>query len=173
MADGPEWAGVGSSPRKELGNRSIGSSGMDWRRHRMEEESDGWRNNSSNHRPDKWNRGSLLSNSWREGDPGEERYERTIVTERPARTSWHSGDGAHLSRTRRPWEVTSEDHLPEWATENLHESGGSGSFDSSGAFHGNSAEDEVCQVVANQSQAKFVCSFLAWTTWCPKICFST
>ncbi|XP_044726768.1 GRB10-interacting GYF protein 2 isoform X2 [Chrysoperla carnea] len=142
VADGPEWVGVGSSPRKELGSsRSIGGSD-NWRRHRPDEETDGWR--TSNHRSaDKWSR----SSSWREGDPGEDRFERTIIPDRSSRTSWHSsGDASHLGRggtlRRTPWENSSEDHLPEWATENLHESGGSGSFDSSGAFHGNSTEDE-------------------------------
>lgn len=40
---------------------------------------------------------------------------------------------------RRPWDP--EDHLPEWATENPSESGGT--FDASGAFHGSDDEQVI------------------------------
>lgn len=62
--------------------------------------------------------------SWRDGDVGEERR------------NWH--DGPRGPPPRRSWD---EEGLPEWATENLAEGGGT--FDSAGAFHG--SDDEQVQ----------------------------
>lgn len=53
---------------------------------------------------------------------------------------WHSSNSEPPNRGpphRRPWD---EDHLPEWATENPTETGGT--FDSSGKFHNSDDESE-------------------------------
>lgn len=68
--------------------------------------------------------------SWRDGDGGEE---RSGPPERGNRGGWH--DGSRGMPPRRSWD---DDNLPEWATENLTEGGGT--FDSSGAFHGSDDE---------------------------------
>ncbi|XP_066257263.1 GIGYF family protein Gyf [Euwallacea similis] len=113
------------SPRKEYSSRP--SSMDNWRRGRDSEEGDGWRMSSLGRgMHEKWGRQS----SWR-GD-GEE--ERTGPPERGGR--W--ADGTRGPNSRRSWE--SEDHLPEWATENPVESGGS--FDDRGAFHGSDDEHQ-------------------------------
>lgn len=67
------------------------------------------------------------SASWRDGEGGEE---RTGPPERGNR-GWHEGP---RGPPRRSW----DDSLPEWATENLTESGGT--FDATGAFHGSDDE---------------------------------
>lgn len=66
------------------------------------------------------------STSWREGDATEERNG-------PPNRSWHRTPGR--TTTRRSWD---DDNLPEWATENMTEGGGT--FDSTGAFHGSDDE---------------------------------
>ncbi|XP_056635586.1 GRB10-interacting GYF protein 2 isoform X1 [Diorhabda sublineata] len=118
-----EW-----SPRKEYINQRTTSD--NWRRARNDED-DGWRSTntsgpgrSSGH--EKWGR----STSWRgEGDS----EERTGPPERGGRTSWNDN---RAPLARKSWE--SEDHLPEWATENPTEGGGT--FDEKGAFHGSDDE---------------------------------
>lgn len=72
------------------------------------------------------------STSWRDGD-SEERSGGP--PERGAR-GWHEGSrGSSQQPPRRSWE---EEMLPEWATENLSEGGGT--FDAAGAFHGSDDE---------------------------------
>ncbi|KAG5888028.1 hypothetical protein JTB14_027823 [Gonioctena quinquepunctata] len=118
----PEW-----SPRKEYGNQRPMS--MDnWRRSRNIEEDDGWRNvpQGRNSIHEKW----VRSSSWRgEGDS----EEKTGPPERGGRTSWNEN---RPPSSRRSWD--NEDHLPEWATENPTEGGGT--FDEKGAFHGSDDE---------------------------------
>ncbi|XP_014474042.1 PREDICTED: PERQ amino acid-rich with GYF domain-containing protein CG11148 isoform X2 [Dinoponera quadriceps] len=152
-SDPGEWNGS-SSPRKELSRGTSGSSLMEgnWRRHRGEDE-DGWR---------KWGR-----NSWREGGSMDrdrlDRNEGDGDESRSVPTRWeHRGnhrsshDSAHHapSRTARTWESNhhdNHDNLPEWATENPSESGGS--FDASGAFHGGGMySDDDDDGVAGASQ---------------------
>jgi hypothetical protein len=121
----PDW-----SPRKEFATRS--TTLMDnWRRVRNNsEDDDGWRNISSNRSlHEKWAR----SASWRgEGDS----EERNGPPERGGRPNWHENNrGGPL---RRSWD--NEDHLPEWATENPTEGGGT--FDERGAFHGSDDEQD-------------------------------
>lgn len=73
--------------------------------------------------------------SWR----GEGEDERTGPPERGGRSSWHDVNRGPSSRKS----CDNEDHLPEWATENPLESGGS--FDDRGAFHG--SDDEQVNIL--------------------------
>ncbi|EZA53350.1 hypothetical protein DMN91_005018 [Ooceraea biroi] len=144
VSDPGEWNGS-TSPRKELSRGTSGSSLMEsnWRRHRSgADDDDGWR---------KWGR-----NSWREGGSMDrdrlDRNEGDGEEGRSGSARWeHRGnhrpshDSSHHppSRTARTWESNhhdNHDNLPEWATENPSESGGS--FDSSGAFHGGMYSDD-------------------------------
>ncbi|XP_061934620.1 GRB10-interacting GYF protein 2 isoform X1 [Apis cerana] len=144
-SDPGEWNGS-TSPRKELSRGASGSSLMEsnWRRHRGgTEDDDGWR---------KWGGRS----SWREsGSMDRDRLERNEGDSEEGRSSggrWeHRGshrvthDSSHHPppRTTRTWESNHDnnhDNLPEWATENPSESGGS--FDASGAFHGGMYSDD-------------------------------
>ncbi|KAK9875652.1 hypothetical protein WA026_009449 [Henosepilachna vigintioctopunctata] len=114
-----EW-----SPRKEYNSRS---SNDNWRRNRLNEEDEGWRNLSHN-KPvhEKW-----VRSSWRSGDgEPEDRGERQIggPEGRGNRIGWSEGSRGNAGR--RSWDT--EDHLPEWVMENVD---GGGTFDSSGAFH--------------------------------------
>ncbi|KAJ8911842.1 hypothetical protein NQ315_003320, partial [Exocentrus adspersus] len=116
------------SPRKEYNQRTM--SVDNWRRARNSDDDDGWRNISQGRSGmyEKWGR----STSWRgEGDA----EERSIPPERGGRANWHDISRAPPS-SRRSWD---EDHLPEWATENPTEGGGT--FDERGAFHG--SDDEL------------------------------
>ncbi|XP_076179792.1 GIGYF family protein Gyf isoform X2 [Ptiloglossa arizonensis] len=144
-SDPGEWNGS-TSPRKELSRGASGSSLMEgnWRRHRGgAEDDDGWR---------KWGR-----TSWREGGSVDrDRLDRNEGDTEDGRTSggrWeHRGnhrtphDLSHHPTPRivRTWESNHHDNhhdnLPEWATENPSESGGS--FDASGAFHGGIYSDD-------------------------------
>ncbi|XP_068985504.1 GRB10-interacting GYF protein 2 isoform X1 [Bombus flavifrons] len=144
-SDPGEWNGS-TSPRKELSRGASGSSLMEsnWRRHRGgTEDDDGWR---------KWGR-----SSWREsGSMDRDRLERNEGDGEEGRSSgsrWeHRGshrvthDSSHHPppRTTRTWDSNhhdnNHDNLPEWATENPSESGGS--FDASGAFHGGMYSDD-------------------------------
>ncbi|XP_026672013.1 GRB10-interacting GYF protein 2-like isoform X2 [Ceratina calcarata] len=146
VSDPGEWNGS-TSPRKELSRGASGSSLMEsnWRRHRAgTEDDDGWR---------KWGG----RNSWREGGSMDrDRLERNEGDGEEGRTGggrWeHRGthrvahDSSHHPplRTARTWESNhhdnNHDNLPEWATENPSESGGS--FDASGAFHGGMYSDD-------------------------------
>ncbi|XP_076396929.1 GIGYF family protein Gyf-like isoform X2 [Megachile rotundata] len=142
--DPGEWNGS-TSPRKELNRGASGSSLMEgnWRRHRGgAEDDDGWR---------KWGR-----SSWREGGSMDrDRLDRNEDGEETRNSGgrWeHRGthrtthDSSHHPppRTARIWESNhhdnNHDNLPEWATENPSESGGS--FDASGAFHGGMYSDD-------------------------------
>ncbi|KAJ3658723.1 hypothetical protein Zmor_010447 [Zophobas morio] len=120
----PDW-----SPRKEFSSRS--SVTDNWRRVRnSSEEDEGWRNiSSSRSLHEKWGR----SASWR-GDGDSE--ERNGPPERGSRPSWH--ENSRGGPLRRSWD--NEDHLPEWATENPTEGGGT--FDERGAFHGSDDEQD-------------------------------
>lgn len=137
---GGGWGGVGGeqtewSPRKDFTySRSTSSGGIDnWRRNNrtLSEDEDGWRNTASHGRGggpgEKWNRAS----SWREGE--EDARDKRWHEQNMGAT--RGGGGGH----RRMWDAQDE-HLPEWATENLAEGGGT--FDSSGAFHGSDDEHE-------------------------------
>ncbi|XP_015430986.1 PREDICTED: PERQ amino acid-rich with GYF domain-containing protein 2 isoform X2 [Dufourea novaeangliae] len=144
-SDPGEWNGS-TSPRKELARGASGSVVEgNWRRHRGggTEDDDGWR---------KWGR-----SSWREGGSMDrDRLDRNEGDGEEGRSSggrWeHRGShrGSHdpshhpPSRTARTWESNhhdnNHDNLPEWATENPSESGGS--FDASGAFHGGMYSDD-------------------------------
>ncbi|KAL3266026.1 hypothetical protein HHI36_010214 [Cryptolaemus montrouzieri] len=124
--DQTEW-----SPRKDYNSRGGNDN---WRRSRLGEDDDGWRN-MNNTRPlhDKWGR----SMSWRAGDgEAEDRGERQggVPDGRLNRTGWN--DGSRNNNMRKSWD--NEDHLPEWVMENVD---GGGTFDSSGAFH-NSDDDQ-------------------------------
>ncbi|XP_029169789.1 GRB10-interacting GYF protein 2-like isoform X3 [Nylanderia fulva] len=154
-ADPGEWNGS-TSPRKELSRGTSGSSLMEsnWRRHRGGgEDDDGWR---------KWGR-----SSWREGgNIDRDRLDRNDGDGEESRGGgpgrWeHRGnhrpshDSSHHPppRTARSWESNhhdNHDNLPEWATENPSESGGS--FDASGAFHGGMYSDDDEDGVAGASQ---------------------
>ncbi|XP_029660632.1 GIGYF family protein CG11148 isoform X1 [Formica exsecta] len=154
-SDPGEWNGS-TSPRKELSRGTSGSSLMEsnWRRHRGGgEDDDGWR---------KWGR-----SSWREGGSiDRDRLDRNDGDGEESRGSgpgrWeHRGnhrpshDSGHHPppRTARAWESNhhdNHDNLPEWATENPSESGGS--FDASGAFHGGMYSDDDEDGVAGASQ---------------------
>ncbi|XP_015117853.1 GIGYF family protein CG11148 isoform X2 [Diachasma alloeum] len=148
-SDTGEWNGS-TSPRKEMSRGAGGSSLMEsnWRRHRVTgDEEEGWRV-ASNNRNEKWTRGN-----WRDGGGERERMDRgendgdegrgggrweTRTSHRLSHDSHH-----HPPRTARTWESNhhdNHDNLPEWATENPSESGGS--FDASGAFHGGIFSDE-------------------------------
>lgn len=71
------------------------------------------------------------STSWRgEGDTDE----KTALPERSNRSSWN--DTTRAPPVRKSWDT--DDHLPEWATENPADGGGS--FDDKGAFHGSDDE---------------------------------
>ncbi|XP_012534011.1 GRB10-interacting GYF protein 2 isoform X2 [Monomorium pharaonis] len=151
-SDPGEWNGS-TSPRKELNRGTSGSSLMEsnWRRHRGEDE-DSWR---------KWGR-----SSWREGGSMDrdrlDRNEGDGDEGRGGSGRWeHRGnhrpshDSSHHPppRTARTWESNhhdNHDNLPEWATENPAESGGS--FDSSGAFHGGMYSDDDEDGAAGASQ---------------------
>lgn len=88
------------------------------------------------------------STSWRgEGDTDE----KTTLPERGSR-GWNDN-----SRTqgRKSWET--DDHLPEWATENLTDGGGS--FDEKGAFHG--SDDEQVSLFNKYFLFKFYSSFFS------------
>ncbi|XP_071555029.1 GIGYF family protein Gyf-like isoform X1 [Temnothorax nylanderi] len=149
-----EWNGS-TSPRKDLNRGTSGSSLMEsnWRRHRGSgEDDDSWR---------KWGR-----SSWREGGSMDrdrlDRNEGDGEEGRSGPARWeHRGNHrpAHDSghhpppRTARTWESNhhdNHDNLPEWATENPTESGGS--FDSSGAFHGGMYSDDDEDGAAGASQ---------------------
>ncbi|CAH1173798.1 unnamed protein product [Phaedon cochleariae] len=118
--DQPEW-----SPRKEYGNQRTMS--LDnWRRAKANEEDDGWRN-MEKYKGQQWGR----SSSWRGEGESEERT--GPPPERGGRTGWSERGGMP---GRKSWD--NEDHLPEWATENPMESGGT--FDERGAFHGSDDE---------------------------------
>nr|CAI5830189.1 unnamed protein product [Callosobruchus analis] len=145
---GDQW-----SPRKEY---SGGRGGMEnWRRSRpMSDEhlsgepgseGAGWRRMPAptSSMFEKWGR----STSWRDstGAGGDEDRPPTGVAERQrGGSSWTSGgEGGGRLPLRRPggggsgtWDH--EDHLPEWATENPADGGGS--FDDKGAFHGSDDE---------------------------------
>nr|XP_023030042.1 GIGYF family protein CG11148 [Leptinotarsa decemlineata] len=119
-----EW-----SPRKEYGNQR-NMSLDNWRRSRNSEEDDGWRNISQGRGGvhEKWGR----SSSWRgEGDS----EERTGPPERGGRSHWGEN---RPPPSRKTWD--NEDHLPEWATENPTDGGGT--FDEKGAFHGSDDEQQ-------------------------------
>ncbi|XP_015586467.1 GRB10-interacting GYF protein 2 isoform X1 [Cephus cinctus] len=159
-----EWNGS-TSPRKELGRGTSGGSLMEgnWRRHRGGGEDDeGWRV-ASNSRGEKW-----VRSSWRDGGGSDrDRLDRADGDGEDGRGSggrWEHR-GSHRSthdvshhppaRTSRTWEPNhhdNHDNLPEWATENPSESGGS--FDASGAFHGGmySDDDEDGIISAGGSQ---------------------
>lgn len=68
--------------------------------------------------------------SWRDGDLGDDRVGGP--QDRGGR-GWH--EGSRGLPPRRSWD---DDNLPEWATENLAEGGGT--FDATGAFHGSDDE---------------------------------
>ncbi|XP_043260032.1 GRB10-interacting GYF protein 2-like isoform X1 [Colletes gigas] len=143
--DPTEWNGS-TSPRKEISRGASGGCLMEgnWRRYRgSTEDDDGWR---------KWGR-----SSWREGGSMDrDRLDRSEGEGEEGRNSggrWeHRGnhraphDSSHHPPTRvaRTWESNhhdnNHDNLPEWATENPSESGGS--FDASGAFHGGMYSDD-------------------------------
>ncbi|XP_033224108.1 GIGYF family protein CG11148-like isoform X2 [Belonocnema kinseyi] len=142
-----EWNGS-TSPRKELTRGPSGGSLMEsnWRRHRGGGEDDeGWRV-ASNNRGEKWGGKS----SWRDGTLDKDRAEGEGEENRSGGRWDHRGnhrssyDSHHpSSRSSRPWDPNhhdNHDNLPEWATENPSESGGS--FDASGAFHGGMYSDE-------------------------------
>ncbi|XP_045478722.1 GIGYF family protein Gyf isoform X2 [Harmonia axyridis] len=120
-----EW-----SPRKEFNTRGNDN----WRRNRLNEDDDGWRNlNHGRPAHDKWGR-----SSWRGGDgEPEERIERHGggPDGRPNRMGWN--EGTRTNHMRRSWD---EDHLPEWAMENVD---GGGTFDSTGAFHNSDEEQKI------------------------------
>lgn len=137
-----DWSG--SSPRKEYGPSRTNMQD-NWRRHRDNSgDEDGWRSTSSQHvTRDKWSgpgtAGGSRSGNWRGEGEREERETRT----------WHaSSDHNRVAPHRRPWD--NEDHLPEWATENPSESGGT--FDASGAFHGSDEENDRQQKSRNREQ---------------------
>lgn len=74
------------------------------------------------------------STSWRgEGDTDE----KSGLPERGNRSSWN--DTSRAPQGRKSWDT--EDHLPEWATENPTDGGGS--FDDKGAFHGSDDEQVI------------------------------
>lgn len=121
----PDW-----SPRKEF---SVRTTLIDnWRRTRnLNEEDDGWRNMTSNRSlHEKWGR----SSSWRGGENDSE--ERNGPPERGGRSTWHENN--RTGSTRKSWDPEDHHPLPEWATENPAESGGT--FDERGAFHGSDDE---------------------------------
>ncbi|KAL0130742.1 hypothetical protein PUN28_002396 [Cardiocondyla obscurior] len=143
-SDPGEWNGS-TSPRKDMNRGTSGSSLIEtnWRRHRGSgEDDDSWR---------KWGR-----SSWREGGSMDrdrlDRNEGDGEEGRGGPGRWeHRGNhrpshdtGHHPPpRTARTWESNhhdNHDNLPEWATENPTESGGS--FDASGAFHGGMYSDD-------------------------------
>ncbi|CAG9864477.1 unnamed protein product [Phyllotreta striolata] len=128
----PDW-----SPRKDYANQRTASD--NWRRVRSEE--DEWRNAGAPGRSaahDKWTR----SMSWR-GDGDSE--ERTGPPERGGRAGW--ADNRAGAMGRKSWE--NDDHLPEWATENPTEGGGT--FDEKGAFHNSDDEQPDVKPVKKES----------------------
>lgn len=147
IADPGEWNGS-TSPRKELGRGPSGGSLMEsnWRRHRGgSEDDDGWRV-TSNSRNDKWGG----KGNWRDGGNSDKDKADGEGEENRSAGRWehrgnHRGpyDASHHPPSRRPWDPNhhdNHDNLPEWATENPSESGGS--FDASGAFHGGMYSDD-------------------------------
>lgn len=73
------------------------------------------------------------STSWRGEGDGDE---KSGLSERSGRgSSWN--DNTRVPSGRKSWDT--DDHLPEWATENPTDGGGS--FDDKGAFHG--SDDEL------------------------------
>lgn len=155
-----DWNNSATSPRKEFGVRARTTNMDSWRRSRPDDEpsTTDWRSGglnsglSGSSTREKWNR----STSWREEDNGTSESsglgrsgmhsmhsstssERIIPGSYKPRLSALSGVGAGelnssggpVSALRRHWET--EDQLPEWATENPSDYGGS--FDASGAFH--------------------------------------
>lgn len=72
------------------------------------------------------------STSWRgEGDTDE----KSTLPDRGSRSGW-SESASRAIPGRKSWDT--DDHLPEWATENPADGGGS--FDDKGAFHGSDDE---------------------------------
>ncbi|KYN44879.1 hypothetical protein ALC56_00875 [Trachymyrmex septentrionalis] len=153
-SDPVEWNGS-TSPRKDINRGTSNSLLMEsnWRRHRGSgEDEDSWR---------KWGR-----NNWREGGSMDrdrlDRNEGDGEEGRGGPGRWeHRGnhrpshDSGHHPppRTARTWESNhhdNHDNLPEWATENPSESGGS--FDASGAFHGGMYSDDDEDGAAGTSQ---------------------
>lgn len=127
------------SPRKEYGGASAALHGRanmeNWRKStRTDEEGAGsdWRNPTATGGTatapggrDKWQR----STSWREEDVGV-----PYSPDAPAPRATGTNGTSAAPRGRRPGQWGEEDpHLPEWATENPSDYGGS--FDAAGAFH--------------------------------------
>uniref|UniRef100_A0A182N5I7 GYF domain-containing protein n=1 Tax=Anopheles dirus TaxID=7168 RepID=A0A182N5I7_9DIPT len=173
-----EWNNSSSSPRKEYGTRVRTSGGMEsWRRSRTDDENAGtaatsngigdWRTGGGSGgitgvMREKWGR----STSWRDEDSSSHHGldrglnasggERMIPTYKSRLSSGsglggggdlhsggHSMGGAGM---RRPnWDT---DELPEWATENPSDFGGS--FDATGAFHDSDNDGEGSGGTANR-----------------------
>lgn len=92
------------------------------------------------------------STSWRgEGDTDE----KSALPERGSRSSWN--DTTRLPPGRKSWDT--DDHLPEWATENPTDGGGS--FDEKGAFHGSDDEQvkHCCLPPTNLSKLTVMLNF--------------
>lgn len=132
-----EWGGE-RSPRKDFaGGRG---SQDNWRRHRADEaDPDGWR--TANHRAPEIKWGPPITRtttcSWRDfADPRGDEHSQLTDRQANSRIPRHSGGDAQPRNAQR--RMFDEDHLPEWATENPSETGGT--FDASGAFHGSDDE---------------------------------
>lgn len=132
---GPEERNGAVSPRKEQGRAST----ENWRSRGCEnDDGERWRG-AGGGRNEKWGprcgwreRENGQDGEWEEG-MGRGTGRGVPVSSRGSRPPWDEKDG-HL---RKSWD---EDNLPEWATENADEKGGS--FDASGAFHGPGWSDE-------------------------------
>ncbi|XP_018902455.2 GIGYF family protein Gyf isoform X1 [Bemisia tabaci] len=147
-----EWSGglhsqhhsqLSSSPRKEFPSRSGLADSNNWRKHRgagESSDSDGWRSTSNNNNGsmnqydrssgnEKWER-----NSWREPSDRVEREREKESDDKERGMKWERRPWEnHEKRVRRMTWDSADDSLPEWATENPSETGGS--FDASGAFY--------------------------------------
>lgn len=133
-----EWSGE-RSPRKDFAGGRMSQD--NWRRHRADEaDPDGWR--TANHRAPEMKWGPpitrTISCSWRDfGDPRGDEHGHLTDRQANNRLSRHAaGDPPPRNASQR--RMFDEDHLPEWATENPSETGGT--FDASGAFHGSDDE---------------------------------
>lgn len=135
--------GATTSPRKEYGR--VGAE--NWRRSRTDEDGtvtvsgSDWRSSGFTTRDTKWGAGRSWRDDW-EGGPGKEEYQRSTSNPNGSNGTERSGPKPYANAgglvKKRSW-GEGDDSLPEWATEDPSDYGGS--FDATGAFHDSEDDD--------------------------------